>query len=1194
MCTVFDPKVILPITTDRKAYVLVANEAFTLIQNFATDEEIAALNAAEISSPDAGRLSQSTIAKLFEERVARLSGIDLDFLEPLTVVHGPGGGAKAPEGMARAAVLYLNDVPEGEGETCFPTLGYKFVPQKGMVVSWAPIRPDGTEDPNMTCEALAPKSGESHEVHFYFSRKFTRRSEVIEGPKLHGYVREIAPLCPPKPVPVKPEEQEAVPVVQPTVLVDVKTLAPTEDYESGKAANPLKAWRLQETPKITLLPCFSSTEENEHLLELARDLWEPSECVGEDGHPCRMTDVRTSYSVNLLHAQTPIVQALEERAARVAGVSVDFLERVNMVRYSPGEYFKLHHDGTFRTRTVFLYLNDMVEPDEGLTNFPQVRVAVLPRKGLAITFPNITETGEADTDVLHEGQPPRSCTKYGVNFFFSSTVVRTAVAMPTINVSAPEISVAKNEQDINAKPAILVDPQDIIEADLAERGQSKKKGKKGKKDAKPGSLLGEPKAYPLKESDKFQVIPNFLSDEEIQHMLGLAENIWVRSEVTTVETDSGVRLSSDYRTSYSGMLNYTMTPMMQSIEERMCKVCGVDIKYLERLNIVRYTPGQYFKLHHDGHFRSKTAFLYLNDLPAGDEGETHFPQLGLKFVPRKGLAVTWANVLETGKEDLDTVHQGLPPKTATKYGVNFFFNIKPLRELEAQIGTALPEKNDPNNAILIDPLKILPPCARGVLPRLHVLSENANYQLIRDFISDSEIEHILSIAQDLWAPSEVTSVTDDSVGNSLSQTHRTSYSGLLEYRQTPVVQAVEERMAKILGEDINYLERLNVVRYLPGEYFKVHHDGKFRPRTAFLYLNELPDGEGGETHFPNTGLKFKARKGCVLTWKNLMPNGAEDMRQLHQGLPPTGQNIKYGVNFFFNEKPLRTMNLPKPQRPSVPASQQPTAPEPTIPEGGIPVNLGPELPPVVVDPHSVIVEEEQSQEKRTSPAGKSKTKHAGLKGKLESPGLPAVYTLPENPRFSIIPHFVSDAEIDHLLTLSKDSWAPSQVTSPTANDSEGNSVSTTFRTSSSGLIDYAQTPTVKRIEVRLACLCGMSVDYLERLSMVRYQPGEFFKLHHDGLFRPKTAFLYLNDIPDDDEGETHFPQLGLKFKPRKGCVIVWDNLSKDGNSQDFLMVHQGCPPRTACKYGVNFFFNTKPLRKLGNSRPPVSNGAKAA
>jgi hypothetical protein len=68
---------------------------------------------------------------------------------------------------------------------------------------------------------------------------------------------------------------------------------------------------------------------------------------------------------------------------------------------------------------------------------------------------------------------------------------------------------------------------------------------------------------------------------------------------------------------------------------------------------------------------------------------------------------------------------------------------------------------------------------------------------------------------------------------------------------------------------------------------------------------------------------------------------------------------------------------------------------------------------------------------------------------------------------------------------------------------------------------------------------------------VRYEPGQFNRLHHDGVFRPRTVFVYLNDLPDDDDGETYFPRLGLKITPTqaRGTVRIEAHLGGPRHSE---------------------------------------------
>eukprot|EP00928_Gymnodinium_smaydae_P100391 TRINITY_DN9835_c0_g1_i3.p1 TRINITY_DN9835_c0_g1~~TRINITY_DN9835_c0_g1_i3.p1 ORF type:complete len:218 (+),score=37.41 TRINITY_DN9835_c0_g1_i3:51-704(+) len=175
------------------------------------------------------------------------------------------------------------------------------------------------------------------------------------------------------------------------------------------------------------------------------------------------------------------------------------------------------------------------------------------------------------------------------------------------------------------------------------------------------------------------------------------------------------------------------------------------------------------------------------------------------------------------------------------------------------------------------------------------------------------------------------------------------------------------------------------------------------------------------------------------------------------------------------------------------------------------------------------------------------------------------------------------AEVAHLLELAEAGWEPSEVGSGTYVDGESertsfaNSVSSSTRTSYSCTLSPAQTPIVTRIEKRLSALVDMSVDVLEPLVLVRYKPGQFFKTHHDGRFRPKTVFIYLNDLEPDDAGETFFPRLGIKVAPRKGCAVMWSNVLGPGE-EDLRLLHLGLPPKSGTKYGVNCFFNEKCMR----------------
>lgn len=65
--------------------------------------------------------------------------------------------------------------------------------------------------------------------------------------------------------------------------------------------------------------------------------------------------------------------------------------------------------------------------------------------------------------------------------------------------------------------------------------------------------------------------------------------------------------------------------------------------------------------------------------------------------------------------------------------------------------------------------------------------------------------------------------------------------------------------------NINYKEAFNFVKYLPGEFFKIHADhGPYYTCTvsAVVYLND--DYEGGEIEFPRHNFKLKPKAGDII------------------------------------------------------------------------------------------------------------------------------------------------------------------------------------------------------------------------------------------------------------------------------------------------------------------------------------------
>ena len=68
---------------------------------------------------------------------------------------------------------------------------------------------------------------------------------------------------------------------------------------------------------------------------------------------------------------------------------------------------------------------------------------------------------------------------------------------------------------------------------------------------------------------------------------------------------------------------------------------------------------------------------------------------------------------------------------------------------------------------------------------------------------------------------------------------------------------------------------------------------------------------------------------------------------------------------------------------------------------------------------------------------------------------------------------------------------------------------------------------------------------------------------HENRFRLCAFMLYLNDV--EEGGETYFKHLNLKIKPKKGLLIGWNNLYKNG-FPNYKTMHEALPPLIKSKY----------------------------
>lgn len=184
-----------------------------------------------------------------------------------------------------------------------------------------------------------------------------------------------------------------------------------------------------------------------------------------------------------------------------------------------------------------------------------------------------------------------------------------------------------------------------------------------------GAPMSPPVAERLSAAPDVVRFRGLLSRDECAHIAGAVQDILEPSHI--VDPATGRRREHPIRTSDGAVVGPTREDLViRAINRRVAAISGTDIDQGEALSVLRYRPGQQFRMHHDAiggvaNQRVKTVLIYLNDGFRG--GETVFPAAELTIKPALGDAVVFANTLADGRPDLAANHAGLPVTSGVKW-----------------------------------------------------------------------------------------------------------------------------------------------------------------------------------------------------------------------------------------------------------------------------------------------------------------------------------------------------------------------------------------------------------------------------------------------------------------------------------------------------------------------------------------------
>jgi len=208
-------------------------------------------------------------------------------------------------------------------------------------------------------------------------------------------------------------------------------------------------------------------------------------------------------------------------------------------------------------------------------------------------------------------------------------------------------------------------------------------------------------------------------------------------------------------------------------------------------------------------------------------------------------------------------------------------------------------------------------------------------------------------------------------------------------------------------------------------------------------------------------------------------------------------------------------------------------------------------------------------------------------------------TLSIEPKVFEMSDFLSDEEVDTVMTLAEPHMRPSEVT---LKDKDVSSQSTEFRTSTTYFL-HTEHPTVLGLDHKIQTLTRIPIIHAEDPQILRYEVGQFFMYHHDFFAtaeystndvilnltkggaenRALTVFMYLNNVTHG--GETGFPYAfdpsgrpyeanercpGMTVAPTRKKILLFYNLFANG-MQDDRSTHTGCEVVEGIKWSANYW-----------------------
>jgi len=192
--------------------------------------------------------------------------------------------------------------------------------------------------------------------------------------------------------------------------------APTPAAGATCGGRPVQTLLQLDHPRLALFGGLLSGAECDRLVELARPRLQRAQTVDARSGGNQVNLARSGDAAAFARAETPLIDALEQRIAALLNWPARLAEGLQVMRYRPGAQYRPHYDyfdpadpggaallrqGRQRVATLLIYLNTPVRG--GATVLPDADMAIDAVKGQALFFGY--DRPHPATRTLHGGAP---------------------------------------------------------------------------------------------------------------------------------------------------------------------------------------------------------------------------------------------------------------------------------------------------------------------------------------------------------------------------------------------------------------------------------------------------------------------------------------------------------------------------------------------------------------------------------------------------------------------------------------------------------------------------------------------------------------------------------------------------------------------------------------------------------------------